>query len=57
MAKVVQELFQAGKCVNNGDPLKIIVLLTEKVSYIVVITHTTGFRHIEYVTVIKSAKF
>jgi hypothetical protein len=31
MAKVVQELFQAGENVNNGDPMKIIVLLTEKV--------------------------
>jgi hypothetical protein len=45
MAKVVQELFQVGKHVNNGDPLKIIVLLTENVWYIIDVNHTPGFRH------------
>jgi hypothetical protein len=45
MAKVVQELFQAGKDVNNGDPIKIIVLLSEKVWYIIDVTHATVFRH------------
>jgi len=44
MAKVVQELFQAGKNVNNGDPIKIIVLLSEKVWYIIDGTYTTVFR-------------
>jgi hypothetical protein len=45
MAMVVHELLQAGKIVNNGGPIKIIVLLTEKVWYIIDVTYATVFRH------------
>ena len=42
---VVQELFQAGKNVNNDDPIKIIVLLAEKVWYIIDVTQAAIFRY------------
>jgi len=45
MAKVVQELLQAGKNVSNGDPVRIIVLLTEMVWFIIDVTHSTVFGH------------